>query len=141
MMKAQEDVQQQQEIQHQLDLEKETKEQQDHYWANNPPAQGWSLAKALEGVPGTTSSRMTQQKSSHHNSSGVLGEVKLSTWMFTSIGDTPSQLMISYHPTTSRLNTQSIITATTTITSNNTPSKKKSIQFLWQPLRLYQCCY
>lgn len=76
MAKAQEEQQQQQEMRHQRDMEKATKEQEDHYWANNPPAQGWSLAKALEGVPGTTSSRMAQQKSSHHNSSGVLGEVR-----------------------------------------------------------------
>lgn len=75
MVTAQEE-QQQREMRYQQDLEKATKEQEDHYWANNPPAQGWSLAKALEGVPGTTSSRMTQQNSSHHSSSGVLGEVR-----------------------------------------------------------------
>ncbi|KAI1318611.1 hypothetical protein EDD11_006112 [Mortierella claussenii] len=40
------------ESQRQFEIEKEIKEQQERQWAHHPPEQGWSLAKALEGVPG-----------------------------------------------------------------------------------------
>ena len=52
--------QQQLESQRRQDMERASREQQELYWANNPPTQGWSLVKALEGVPGVNSMQLMQ---------------------------------------------------------------------------------
>ncbi|KAI8598503.1 hypothetical protein EDD21DRAFT_382276 [Dissophora ornata] len=54
------EAQQQLESQRRQDMERTSREQQELYWANNPPTQGWSLVKALEGVPGVNSTQLMQ---------------------------------------------------------------------------------
>ncbi|KAG0229877.1 hypothetical protein B0O80DRAFT_448222 [Mortierella sp. GBAus27b] len=78
MIKAQaEDAQQRQlETPHEQGQEEATKKQQDLYWANHPPTQGWSLAKALEGIPGTSSSHLTQNANTNHTSLGTVNEIE-----------------------------------------------------------------
>ncbi|KAF9184244.1 hypothetical protein BGZ51_002449 [Haplosporangium sp. Z 767] len=53
---VQQQQQQQQQQKQKQGMSRSSKELQDMQWANNPPAPGWSLAKALEGVPGTNTS-------------------------------------------------------------------------------------
>ncbi|KAF9157318.1 AMSH-like protease [Mortierella sp. AD011] len=68
---------QSQDVQPQFD-NKEDKEHQEHRWANTSPTPGWSLAKALEGVPGTNSSQLTQQSHQyqHHNNFELTSEIQ-----------------------------------------------------------------
>ncbi|KAG0202014.1 hypothetical protein BGX28_005331 [Mortierella sp. GBA30] len=57
---------QQHQHQHQRNVDEISKELQDLHWASNPPVHGWSLAKALEGVPGTNSSQIVHHNQPHH---------------------------------------------------------------------------
>ncbi|KAG9324199.1 hypothetical protein KVV02_002000 [Mortierella alpina] len=72
------DAQLQQEIQlqHQRHHHQQQQQQRDIDWraqdhqapfTGNPPAQGWSLAKALEGVPGTNLSHTGHHPNQHHH--------------------------------------------------------------------------
>ncbi|KAG0329260.1 hypothetical protein BGZ99_002808 [Dissophora globulifera] len=60
------DAQLQLESRNQKDIERTIREQQDQYWAHHTPAHGWSLAKALEGVPGVSSTQLTPQHQHQH---------------------------------------------------------------------------
>ncbi|KAF9357539.1 hypothetical protein BGX26_003553 [Mortierella sp. AD094] len=72
------DAQPQFDMQHRKDISKEDKGHQEHQWTNTLPAPGWSLAKALEGVPGTNSSQLTQQTHQYqqHNNSELISEIQ-----------------------------------------------------------------
>ncbi|KAG0247408.1 hypothetical protein BG011_001561 [Mortierella polycephala] len=60
-------VQQQQRQRQKRGMDQGTRELQDMQWANNPPTPGWSLAKALEGVPGTNTSLSHSNHQQHHH--------------------------------------------------------------------------
>ncbi|ORZ12891.1 hypothetical protein BCR41DRAFT_355842 [Lobosporangium transversale] len=70
--------------QQQLDISKAIEEQSELYWANHPIDNEWSIAKALEGVPGTNSTQPAMQGRSenhhrhhhhHHHNTGIISEV------------------------------------------------------------------
>ncbi|KAG0274215.1 hypothetical protein BGZ95_010003 [Linnemannia exigua] len=55
------------------------KERHDLEWASMQPVQGWSLAKALEGVPGLNAPQTVQQRHGNHhdyNAVGGVGEIQ-----------------------------------------------------------------
>ncbi|KAG0354612.1 hypothetical protein BGZ54_001560 [Gamsiella multidivaricata] len=61
------EAQQQLEMQRKQNTERNLREQQELHWADNPPTQTWSLAKALEGVPGVYPAQPAHRVHSRHH--------------------------------------------------------------------------
>jgi aspartate/methionine/tyrosine aminotransferase len=71
------------ESQHRHEANRAIKERRDLEWACVQPAPGWSLAKALEGVPGLNAPQATQHRHAYqqdYNSTVGLSEVILRSW-------------------------------------------------------------